>query len=301
MTDRLSGIGVFVEAAEAGSFSAAAERLALSRSAVAKTVGRLEARLGVRLFHRTTRAQALTEDGQAFLEHCLRGLAEIRAGEAMLDRGRRAVSGRLRVSLPVLFGRRCVAPILTGLAREHPGLELDLHFTDRLVDLVEDGIDLAIRNGPLEDASGLMARLVARQRMTIVASPDYLARRGTPADLAALADHDCLVYLRGGRVRGWLFPQPDGSDAVIRPAARLRFDDLEALADAAAAGLGLTWLPCWLVRDRVRAGTLAEVLTDRPATVFTSHAIWPRSPHTDLKLRLAVDRLAAQLPGAAEL
>lgn len=132
MIGRLAGLPVFIEAVEAQGFSAAAARLNLSRSAVGKSVARLEDRLGVRLFHRTTRSQSLTEDGQAFYEHCLRALAEIRAGEAMLESGRLEVAGRLRVSMPVLFGRRCVAPILAGLAGKHPKLELDLSFSDRL-------------------------------------------------------------------------------------------------------------------------------------------------------------------------
>src|SRR5882757_11056332 len=129
MIDRLTGVGIFVETVEAGGFSAAATRLNLSRSAVGKTVARLEQRLGVRLFHRTTRSQSLTEDGQAFYERCLKALEEIRQGEAMLESGRREVAGRLRVSMPVLFGRRCAAPLLVGLARRHPKLELELNFS----------------------------------------------------------------------------------------------------------------------------------------------------------------------------
>ena len=139
MTDRLKGISVFVTAVEAGSFSLAASRLHLSRSAVGKTIARLEQRLAVRLFHRTTRSQSLTDDGALFYERCLRALEEIRSAETLLESGKQQVSGRLRVSMPVLFGRMCIAPLLTGLAREHPGLELELSFNDRIVDLIEDG------------------------------------------------------------------------------------------------------------------------------------------------------------------
>src|ERR1700730_11614079 len=170
MSDRLTGVSVFVEAVEAGGFSAAALRLNLSRSAVGKTIARLETRLGTRLFYRTTRSQNLTEDGHAFYERCLRALDEIRMGEAMLDSGRREVVGRLRVSMPVLFGRHCVAPLLTDLARRHPKLELDLDFSDRLVDLMEDGFDLAVRNGAPGEGAGLMVRRLAYQRMTVCAS-----------------------------------------------------------------------------------------------------------------------------------
>src|SRR5579859_1450539 len=130
MIDRLTGVSIFVETVDAGGFSAAAARLNLSRSAVGKTVARLEDRLGVRLFHRTTRRQSLTDDGQVFYERCLRALEELRVGELLLESGRQEAVGRLRVSMPVLFGRRCVAPILTRLALGHPKLELDLNFTD---------------------------------------------------------------------------------------------------------------------------------------------------------------------------
>jgi DNA-binding transcriptional LysR family regulator len=193
MSELLNGIGVFVAAVETGSFSAAAERLHLTRSAVAKTVGRIEARLGVRLFHRTTRTQSLTEDGQLYYERCVRALDEVRAAEAMLDSGRHEVVGRLRVSMPVLFGRRCVAPVLARLAAEHPKLALDLSFSDRLVDLVEDGFDLAIRNGPVGDGTGLMMRRIGLQRMTVCASPAYLATHGTPERLDALAAHHAVT------------------------------------------------------------------------------------------------------------
>lgn len=296
MTEPLTGVSVFVATVEAGGFSAAAARLNLSRSAVSKTIARLEARLGVRLFHRTTRRQNLTEDGQSFYERCLRALEEIRAGEAMLESGRREVAGRLRVSMPVLFGRRCVAPVLAGLAREHPKLELDLNFTDRLVDLLEDGFDLAVRNGPLNAAARLTVRRIAYQRMTVCAAPAYLEARGRPLTLDELRDHEAIAYGRSGRVGAWLFPVDNAPPISIAPKARLRFDDLETIADAVAAGMGLAWLPCWLIRDRIRAGELVHVLNDRPGLVFDMYAVWPQTPHLPLRVRLAVDTLAEALP-----
>jgi DNA-binding transcriptional LysR family regulator len=303
MIDRLTGVGIFVETVEAGGFSAAAARLNLSRSAVGKTVARLERRLGARLFHRTTRSQSLTEDGQAFYERCLRALEELRAGEAALDSGRHEAAGRLRVSMPALFGRRCVAPILTRLAQKCPRLELDLNFSDRVVDLIEDGFDLAIRNGALGDAAGLTARRIGYQRMAVCAAPDYLAARGTPRIIEDIRAHDCVNYVHAhlGRAGVWMFPRDRQRPIEIAPKSRLRFDDLEAMADAAAAGLGLAWAPCWLIRDRVRAGELVRVLDDIPGLVFDIHAIWPQTPHLPLRVRLAIDALAAELPGATEL
>ncbi|OBZ93986.1 LysR family transcriptional regulator [Pararhizobium polonicum] len=301
MNDRLSGVSVFVEAVEADSFSAAAQRLNLSRSAVGKTIARLEDRLGARLFHRTTRSQTLTEDGQAFYERCLRALEELRAGEAMLESGRKEVVGRLRISMPVLFGRRCVAPILLKLAGEHPKLELDLNFTDSRVDIVEDGFDLAIRNGPLSEWPGLMTRRLSHQRMTVCASPEYLRSHGVPKTREELLEHPAILYARSGRIRSWLFPAESGPDAEILPRSRMRFDDLEMIADAAVAGLGIVWLPCWLVQERVRAGSLVRLFENERRLSFDCYAVWPKTPHLPLRVRLAIDALAARLPAATGL
>ena len=295
MNDNLSGVSVFVEAAEAGGFSAAATRLHLSRSAVGKTIAKLEMRLGVRLFHRTTRSQTLTDDGQAFYERCQKALEEIRLGEAAIESGRREVAGRLRVSMPVLFGRHCVAPILTSLARQHPKLELDLNFTDRLVDLLADGFDLAIRNGALGDGAGLSVRRIAAMRLAVFAAPAYLEAHGAPRSLDDLANHDGVVYWRAGQSREWLFPR-DGAPRVASPRSRLRFDDLETIADAAAAGLGLAWLPCWLIRERVERGELVRVLANEPSMIVHVYALWPSAPQLPLRTRLAIDTLAQALP-----
>lgn len=301
MAEMLSGVDVFVTSVQTGSFAAAAERLHLTRSAVARTVARIEARLDARLFHRTTRSHTLTEDGQIYYERCLRALEELRAGVAALDSGRREAAGRLRLSVPVLFGRRCVAPVLARLAADHPKLEIDLSFSDRPVDLVEDGFDLAIRNGSIGDGTGLMTRTVGLQRMTVCAAPTYLDHHGRPESLGDLPTHRAVTYGRTGRVKPWQFPIVVGEPAEATPPSRLRFDDLEAIADAAEAGHGLAWLPCWLIRDRVRAGTLVPLLGHLPRLVIPTHALWPAGPHLPLRVRLALDALAAALPGSVEI
>jgi DNA-binding transcriptional LysR family regulator len=296
MTDRLTGVTVFVEAVEAGSFSAAGVRLNLSRSSIGKAIARLEVRLGVRLFHRTTRSQALTDDGQAFYEHCLRALDEIGRGEAMLDRGRHEAAGRLRVTMPVLFGRHCVAPILTELARQHPRLDLELSFSDRLADLVEDGFDLAVRNGPLANVAGVIARRISSQRMTLCAAPAYLQARGIPVSIDALHEHDLVAYGRTGVARPWLLFDGGNTPVPFVPQSRFRFDDLEAIADATAAGLGVAWLPCWLIAEHVRLGRLTPLFADQTGLVMESYALWPETPSLPLRLRIAIDALAAELP-----
>lgn len=296
MSERLAGVAAFVEAVEAGGFAAAAARMGQSRSTVGKTIARLEARLGVRLFHRSTRSQSLTNDGQLFYERCVRALAELEAGETALETGRGEPAGKLRVTAPVIFGRHCVAPILLALVRAHPGLELEIAFSDRPADLIEDGFDLAVRNGAVPDTSGLMSRRVAGQRMTVCAAPAYLDRRGRPATLEDIAAHDTLVYGRSERRRSWRFPTPGGPDVELHPKSRVRFDDLEALTDATLSGLGLAWLPCWLISEHVAAGRLERVLADRPGLVFDTHLLWPRAPHLPLRVRAAIDALAAGLP-----
>ncbi|MCP3101018.1 LysR family transcriptional regulator [Myxococcus sp. K15C18031901] len=296
MTDRLSGVHAFVQAAEAGGFALAAQRMGLSRSAVGKSIARLEQRLGTRLFQRTTRQQRLTEDGQVFYERCVRALAELEAAEAALDSGRREPTGRLRVTASVLFGRHLVAPLLCELAREHPGLELELSFSDRVVDLIEDGYDLAIRVAPLADQAGLTARKLGAQMMTVCASPDYLARRGRPRTLEDLPHHEAITYGRHGLSKPWLFPDGKGGDTPVRVQGRLRLDDLESVADAATRGLGLAWLPCWLVTERLRRGELVALLESAGRHGNEIFAVWPQNKHLPTKVRAAVDLLAARIP-----
>jgi DNA-binding transcriptional LysR family regulator len=296
MSDRLGGIAAFVQAAESGSFALAAERLNLTRSAIGKSIARLEQRLGVRLFHRTTRRVSLTDDGQAFYESCLRALRELESAEAALESGRQVPSGRLRVSMAVVFGRHCVAPILTRLATAHPALELDLSFSDRPVDLIEDGFDLAIRGGAMPDQGHLMMRRLGEQRMRVVASPDYLARHGTPQSLDDLAGHEGVVYGRGAQVKSWQFKGPDGQAIETEMRCRLRLDDLEAIVDATLEGAGLAWLPCWLIAPHVKSGALATLLPPALSIGYPVYAVWPQSPHLPLRTRIAIDALAADLP-----
>lgn len=291
----LNGIDVFVATVQAGNFAQAAETLQVTRSAVAKSIARLEARLGTPLFLRTTRSQQLTEAGALYYQHCLRALEEIRAGEAALESGRTQVAGRLRVSLPVLFGHLCIAPILLELARQHPALALDLQFNDRTVDLREEGIDLAIRIGALPDSSDLVARPLGEHRMAICASPAFMAGRELPHTVDALRGLEAVAYSRRGQVMEWKM-QVDGEPQVLKPDARVQMDDLQGVADAAVAGLGVAWLPYWLVRDALQQGRLLEVLPAASSAIYPIHAVWPWVPHLPLKTRVAVDALLQQLP-----
>jgi DNA-binding transcriptional LysR family regulator len=300
MRDRFDGVQVFIEAVQAGGFARAAERLALTRSAVGKSIARLEERLGVRLFHRTTRTQNLTEDGQQYYERCLRAIEELRAGESLLESGRRDVVGRLRVSMPLLFGRYCVAPVLLAFAREHPRLELDLSFSDRRVDLIAEGIDLGVRNGALGNGAGLQARRLTSQRKVLCAAPAYLSAKGAPDDIADLAAHETLLYWRADHGQAWQLPDASGKLIDVSVTSRLRFDDLEAIANAAVDGMGLAWLPHWLIRDELLAGSLVALWANRPSASMECYAVWPATQYLPLRSRLAIDALVSELPKRVE-
>lgn len=296
MNDRLAGIDTFVYAVDAGSFALAAERMGLTRSAVGKTIARLEQRLGTRLFHRTTRQQNLTEDGQAYYERCVRALAELEAAEAAFDNGRREPGGRLRVSAPLLFGRHCVAPVLMALGRSHTKLQVEISFSDRVVDLVEEGFDLAVRIGPLRDSATLAARRLGTQAMGICAAPSYLASHGTPQAAADFATHTAIVYGLNGQSAQWRIRDTDGAVRELNIGTRLRFDDVQVIADAAVAGHGLAWLPCWLMAPRLRTGELALVTSSQNTVSSEVHAVWPQSRYLPSKTRAAIDALVAQVP-----
>ncbi|AZO73471.1 MULTISPECIES: LysR family transcriptional regulator [unclassified Mesorhizobium] len=294
--DRLTSMTAFVKAVDLGSFEAAASALQMSGPMVGKHVRFLEERLGVRLLNRTTRRQSLTDIGKIYYERCRIILTEAEAADALAADQLSEPRGKLRVTMPVHFGRQCAAPVMLNLAKRYPGLELDLSFTDRLVDLAEDGFDLAVRTGELTDKAGLMARRLAQQHMIVCASPGYIAERGLPQDLSDIMQHETVVYWRAGPVPPWLFPRDGEAPFEIVPSSRFRFDDLNVIADAAAAGAGLAWLPSWLVRAYIANGSLRDVFPTAPSFPYDAYAVWLRAPLMPVKLRLAIDELAASLP-----
>lgn len=296
MNDRLTGIATFVRVVEAGNFALAAERLHLTRSAVGKTIARLERRLGVLLFHRNARGLSLTREGQAYYDRCLRALSELDAADAELDSGRREPQGTLRVSAPKLLGRHCITPVLMALVGRYPNLRIDIAFNDRVADLVEEGFDLAIRIGPLDDSASIIARRLGGQHLSLCASPVYLAARGTPQTLAALDGHNAIAYHRFGEDVGWHQLQADTVVSKLNVDIRLRLDDLHSLADAAVAGAGLVWLPNWLLARYLRSGELVPVLGDIQLLPSDIHAVWPQTRYLPAKTRAAIDALLEQMP-----
>ncbi|TFY92839.1 LysR family transcriptional regulator [Pseudomonas kairouanensis] len=282
-TPRFDGVELFLQVVESGNLTEAAERLNLTRSAVGKGLARLEARLGTRLLQRSTRRQHLTEDGQAYYEHCLRALAELEAAESVLESGRQQPRGRLRASVPLAFGHHYAAPALWGLMDRYPQLEIEISFSDRMTDLVQEGFDIAIRIGELPDTDRLNARRLGAQSMGLAASPAYLQRVGRIDVIDDLTGHRGIAYRTNTPHRSRLM-------------SPLVLDDLQAVADAAIAGVGLAWLPSWLIAHYALRGQLEAVLPgyrEQPAPI---HVVWPTAPHMPAKTRCAIDALVAATP-----
>ncbi len=296
MKSEMNTIPVFVAVAESMSFSQAAERLHVTRSAVAKTIARLEERLGVTLFNRTTRKQSLTDEGALYYEYCRRAMNELKAAEDLLESSKLQASGKLRVSVPVLLGHLCVSPVFSALAKAHPKLELEISFSDRQVDLSGEGFDLAVRIGALADSSSLIARRLAYHTMVFCASPDYLSQAGEPASPDELRYHAAVAYIRGGQVLKWQVKNERGDAVEISPPARFTLDDMQAVKDMTLTGAGIAWLPYWLVRDDLISGSLKQILKEHTSGSWPVSVVWLRTPHQSLKVRLAIQALFSALP-----
>ncbi|WP_213992573.1 LysR family transcriptional regulator [Sodalis sp. dw_96] len=290
---QLLNMAAFVHTVETGSFTLAAARMGVSKSATGKSVARLEQRLGVRLLNRTTRSVSLTEEGSLYYQSCLKIMDELNEAESLLASRKHAVSGLLRVSLPISYGRLCVMPVLAALSFDYPELSLNVSFTDRRVDLIEENIDLAIRLGDTGNYASLSARRIATQHSVICASPSYLNRRGIPGSSDELASHDCLGFARDGRVLPWKTVDEKGNAKLIEPTIRHIVSHGEALRDAAVSGMGVAFLSTWLAGREIRQGTLVTVPIRTPEDDAPVSALWPVSRNLSPRIRVVVDRLVA--------
>jgi len=299
--DRLNDIATFVQTVEAGSFALAARRVGVTRSAVGKSIARLEKRLGARLFNRTTRRQKLTENGRVFYERCKQALDQIEAAEATLDARRREPIGRLRISVPVLFGRHCVVPVLTELMGRHPRLEVEISFCDRVIDLVHEGFDLAVRIGALSDSASLAVRRLGVERMVICAAPTYLTKHGSPASVEDFAAHTGITYVQSGVEKRWDLRNDAGRVRSVRLRRSLRFDDMQAIINAAAAGAGLALVPSWRIASQVAAGQLVLLTDQEHAATADIHVVWPQTRYLASKTRVTIDALIAEVPALVNL
>ncbi|WP_426196525.1 LysR substrate-binding domain-containing protein [Massilia sp. DWR3-1-1] len=294
MSEQFAGIAIFVAAARASSFTAAAAQLGMTKSAVGKSIARLEDRLGVRLFHRTTRRITLTVDGAAYFASCAGALDAVVDAERALQSGRQQAVGRVRIDMPSAFGRAVVVPLLADLALLHPQLTFSLSFADHLVDPFDEGIDLLIRFGELGEPAGLVARRLGRQRQWLCAAPAYLARRGVPATIADLAAHDCVVGKRRHAVMKWSLQDGAGAALKVAPPPTHQVGDGDAVLALTLAGCGICQLPGFMVRAPLAAGTLVSVLDDAADAGIAIYALWPQTRHLLPKLRCVIDALEAQ-------
>lgn len=291
--DSLNGFVVFVQVAETRSFVAAGRLLGVSASAVGKSVARLEEKLGVRLFHRSTRSVTLTAEGMLFLERSRRILAEIEAAQQELSHASSAPRGRLRVSLPLVSS--LVLPVLGEFMRAYPEIELDLDFSDRMVDVIEEGFDAVVRTGEPVD-SRLSARRLGTFAMRVVAAPEYLAQRGMPQVPADLLHHTCMHYRwpTSGKLQTWALRQAPGEPELQLPTSMI-CNNIETRVCFALQGLGITYLPEFAIQEPLADGRLTLILSDYVACSGVFHVLWPASKHPSPKVRALVDFLCAHV------
>jgi DNA-binding transcriptional LysR family regulator len=287
------GIREFVAAAQSLSFTAAGLELGVTSSAVGKSVSRLEARLGVKLLHRTTRRLILTQEGEAYLASCLRVIDELAETQGLLTTGQQEPIGRLRVDLPATFGRRHILPTLIDMTIRYEKLDLSVSFSERLVDIVNDGIDLVVRIGTLKDDADIVARKLGSQSLLICASPDYLVKHAPPQNREDLLKHDCIVGWRNGTRKTWMLIDEHGQTFEQDVRVKHEMGDGEMLLKMALAGGGLAQLPTWLVQDYIEQGDLVPVLESYAGAEMPIHVIWPRTRYIQPKIRMIVDELLA--------
>jgi DNA-binding transcriptional LysR family regulator len=281
---------VFAQVVDSRSFSAAAVRLGLSKSAVSKQIAKLEDRLGARLLNRTTRTLSPTDAGQDFYERCLRVVREVEEAERAITHLSAEPRGLLRLSAPASFGREYLAPLVPEMLARWPELRIEALFEDRFVDVVAEGFDLVIRITRLQDSS-LVARRIASCRRVVCAAPSYLERHGVPRTPAELLQHDCILYSYATDQNEWEFLGPDGRLETVRVDGRLRANNAEVTLAALLAGAGLALSPDFIVGPDIAAGRLVPLLTDYDNPFGAIYAVWPHNRNLAPKVRAVVDFL----------
>ena len=290
--DHLGAIRAFVSVVQRGGFSAAAKAENTSQATVSKRLAALEEHLGVQLLRRTSRDQSLTQAGADYYENCLAILSELEEAEANARSQVAVPRGLLRVTAAFPLARLLLAPILPKFLATYPEIRVDLVLTDKHVDLIGEGMDLAIRAQQLPD-SNLVARKLFDNPMYLVASPDYLDRAGTPREPAALAEHNCLIYSRLESVNVWHFNRR-GRNYTVTVTGNLQCDNGDTLLSAALSGLGMLVLPHWMIHDHLDAGRLAVVMPEFEPAPLPIHVVYPQRRYLPLKVRAFVEFLTAE-------
>ena len=272
--DRLAGLDLFIRVVETGSFSKAADDLGIAQPTATKAVAAIEGRLGARLLHRSTRGITPTEVGALYYEKCKRISRDVEDAENLATLLQSGIGGQIRISTSLAFGRRIMVPLALRYMREHPAVRIDLAFDDRYVDLVEQGVDLAIRMGRLADST-LGARYLGTNPWVMVASPAYLAEHPAPRVPADLAQHHCVIYSSVQGDDRWSFTGPSGEEVSVPVSGRLRTNNLSAVLAAARAGMGLAVLPWYAARESVADASVVPALTDHVLPAQDVHAVYP--------------------------
>jgi DNA-binding transcriptional LysR family regulator len=285
--NKLQAIKAFTHVAERRGFTAAAKKLGMSASAVTKSIARLEDELGTQLFNRTTRRIALTDPGQAFYEHCTRILAELEDAETAVRESTASPKGRVRIVMPFSFGRVTFVPTLPLFCQRYPDIDLDINFSDRPVDMIQEGYDLAVRTGDLSD-SRLVRRVLTKGPMLTVASPKYLAARGVPKRPEDLAQHHCILGRFGPE---WSFRGKEGRSIDIRVTGKVSLWSGDAVREAAVAGLGIARSTRWLFRKDLEAGSVVSVLEDYAIDGVPVSVLYPAKRHMARKLAAVIEFL----------
>jgi LysR family transcriptional regulator for bpeEF and oprC len=290
----LRTLAIFVKVSERRSFVRAATDLGITQSGVSNAISRLEEQLGVRLLARTTRRVSLTEDGAAFFERCRHVLADLEEAELVLKQARLKPIGRLRIDMPVSFGRLKVVPLLGRFQAQYPEIKLALSFTDRYVDLIEESIDVSVRFGQLQDSS-LIARRLTETQFRVVGTPDYFAKHGRPKRPEDLAAHNCLaITLRDTRLpRDWRFGR-DGAETTVTPKGNMSFGDGAALCDAACAGYGLAQIHGYYIDAALKSGQLEPVLEKFKPKLDPIALVYPQTRHLSPKVRAFIDFMVSR-------
>lgn len=287
--DRFMEMRVFVAVVDAGSFIKAADSLDMSKSAVSRLVGDLEARLGVRLLQRTTRRLSLTTEGEVFRDRCIELLGGVEEAEAEITARAGEAAGQLRMNVPVTLGMLYLAPLWPQFMHKHPKVMLEVTLGDRMVDLVEEGYDLAVRIAKLPSSS-LISRKIAKTRLVLCASPDYLEQRGTPTSLPELSEHAIITYSLLAMGEQWQFQGPDG-EVTVKVTSRMRSNNGDTCCAAALKGQGLVLQPTLLVGPHLESGALVEVLPQYRSIELGVYAVYPTRKHVSPKVRLMIDFL----------
>lgn len=290
---KLKSMAMFIRVAELGSFSAAARQQGIARSIVTRHIAQLESALGIKLMTRSTRRLTLTSAGSAYLEKCREILDLIESAETELAQEHQTLRGSLRISLPLSYGIKRLAPLLLEFADSHPQVRLEMNYSDRQVDLIEEGVDLAIRiTRRLVDSD--IVRRIGTVRVLVVASPGYLTRHGEPRHPADLLNHDCLSYTASDNYDVWPF-LVDGAPADFAVRARLHSNNGDVLNQAAAQGMGITYQPDFIVTDSIETRSVKPILTDYPPPELGVYVVLPSNRQIPYRVRILIDFLANRL------